>query len=252
MPTTSIDPNTTLRQLLLAMPEHGPVLACLGVNTARDGDRTLAEFCELRGLEMRTVARLLTAIREAKQRSPAVCLELMALDQLCDHLECAHRRLHDELKELDQLTKTLAEENAAGNPRLLAIRKHFVVFQRRFKAHLRKESEYLFPACRRRSGGNDKRPARFKSLLAQWEREHSRADEALADLRELVDSDSSSTARRAGLRTLSAVVIRLERCVHEQIYKENRILFPRAVSGHGVARIGARGIRGDACHFQTT
>src|SRR5574337_1270263 len=145
MPTLSIDPRTTIKRLMIAMPEHGPALHCLGINSTRDGHRTFAEFCELRGLEARTAARVLAAMGEAKHQTPAVCVELMTLAELCDHLENAQGDLCDELKRLDQLTKAMADEQAEQLPELRAIRNGFVVFQRWFKAHLRKESEYLFP-----------------------------------------------------------------------------------------------------------
>lgn len=239
MPTTLIAPTTTLRQLLLAMPEHRAVMECLGVNINLDEDRTLAQLSKLRGLEWRTVARMLTALREAKQRSPAVCVELMTLNQLCDHLESAHRRLHDELKELDRLTRTLAKENVAENSKLLVFRKSFLSFQRRFKAHLRKESEHFFPACRRWAASqNEKRRARvsFKPSLAQLQREHNQADEALADLRSIVVGDASASSARAAVQTIAEAVARLEHSVHEQIYKENQILFPKALPIRSVLR----------------
>lgn len=243
MPTTSIDPTTTLRQLLLALPEHRAVLECLGVNINLDGDRTLAQLCELRGLESGTVARLLAAIQEAKQRPSPVCLELMALDQLCDHLEASHRNLHNELKQLDRLTKTLAKENVAENPKLLVIRKSFLSFQRRFKAHLRNESEHFFPACRRWAASrNEKRRIRlsFKQPLAQLLREHNQADEALADLRSIVASGASASSAQAAVQNIAEAVARLEHSVHEQIYKENQILFPKALPIRNVPRISER------------
>lgn len=232
MPTTAIDPNTTLRRLLLARPEHGPVLECLGVNATHDGDRTLAELCHSRGLESRTVTRMLAAVREARRQAPVVCVELMTLVQLCDHLENAHRNLHHELKWLDRLTKTLAKENAA-NPKLLVIRKCFVAFQRRFKAHLRKESERWFPVCRRWAASrNEKRRVRFsfKSPLAQLQREHNQADEALADLRTLTGGEAPSSAAQPAVQTIADAVAHLEHSVHEQIYKEDQVLFPRALA----------------------
>ena len=243
MPTTSIDSNTTLRQLLIAAPEHGPVLECLGVNAVRDGGRTLAELCRSRGLETHTAACLLAAMRDARRRAPAVCVELMTLVQLCDHLENAQRNLHNELKRLDRLTKTLAKENAMDDPKLLAIRKSFVAFQRRFKAHLRKESEQLFPVYRRWAANrNEARHARsfLNPALAQLQREHNQADEALADLRSLVAGDASFSSARAAVKTTADAIARLEHAVHEQIYKENHVLFPKALPMRQAARVGRR------------
>lgn len=87
MPTTPIDPSSTLRQLLLTMPENSSVMQSLGVSATRDGDRTLAELCELQGLEVRTLARVLAATRDTRQQALTFSVELMTLTQLCDHLE---------------------------------------------------------------------------------------------------------------------------------------------------------------------
>lgn len=94
----------------------------------------------------------------------------------------------------------------------------------------------MFPVCRRwRSIQNDTGRGHFKSSLAQFEREHSQADEALADLRGLVADDSPPCSAHAAVGIISEAVVRLEHSVHEQIYKENRILFPRAFPLRGVA-----------------
>lgn len=245
MPTTSVEPNTTLRRLLLAAPEHRPVWERLGVNPARDGNRTLATLCRSRGLESRTVARILAALREARPPDPTACVELMTLAQLCDHLENTHHNLHDELKRLDRVTKSLVKPSAAGNSKLLAIRRSFVAFQRRFKAHLRKESRQLFPAVRRwaasRNGTWRSLPL-SKSPLAQLEWEHSQADEALAELRSLVAGIAPAASAQAAVQTVADLLAHLEHAVQEQIYKENHILFPRALPMRRRLRAEKRGL----------
>jgi iron-sulfur cluster repair protein YtfE (RIC family) len=62
--------------------------------------------------------------------------------------------------------------------------------------------------------------------LARLEREHDQANESLADLRGAIGDESSCTSAHAGMRTIAEAVGRLERSIHEQIYKENRLLFP--------------------------
>lgn len=238
MRKTSCDPNMTLGELLLlAASEDKPILEYLGIDSKGEAGRTLAEICQSHGLESHTTIRMLAAIFNARQHAQAACVELMSLTELCDHLEDAHRGLHDELKRLDRLTKAMAEEQAEQQPELRAIRNGFVVFQRWFKAHLRKESEYLFPILRRwNDSQNDPRRAHCEASLAQLEREHSQTDEALADLRGLMAGDSPSSSTQAALRTISGALVHLEHAVHEQIYVENRILFPRAEAVRRVAR----------------
>lgn len=232
MPMTSITTRTRLRQVLLALPESGPTLERLGVDAARDGQRTLAELSARLGLEARTLARLLAAAEQARSSAPAVCVELMTLGELCDHLEAAHGRLHHELARLDRLTRALSKGKAAENPKLRAIRNGFLAFQRRFRAHLRKEADHLFPVCRGRAAGRKRATEAgvpWRSPLSQLQQEHSQADEALADLRRLVADDAPSATEHAAVRAVADAVARLESSIHEQIYKENHLLFPKAL-----------------------
>lgn len=228
MSVCSIDPDTRLEQLLLAVPEWGPVLERFGVTATRDRAGTLAEFCDVHGLELHTVVRMLEAIREANPPCADVCLELMTLDQVCDHLESAHRDLQEELQRVDQMIKTLVKRSAAEHPKLLTIQECFVAFQRRLKAHLRVESGHLFPVLRQWQAATDggRRDAiRTRLSLARLERDHDQVDESLANLRGVIGEEPSSASPNAGIRTIAEAVGRLERSVHEQIYKENRLLF---------------------------
>lgn len=229
MSTRFIDPDTRLEELLLAAPEWGPVLERFGVPATRDRAGTLAEFCDLHGLELHTVARMLEAMRAASPPCPVVCLELMTLDQVCDHLESAHRDLQEELQRADQLIKTLVKQTAAEHPKLLTIQKCFVAFHRRLKAHLRAESGHLFPVLRKwqaATNGGRCGVNRLRLPLARLEREHDQADESLAALRGAIEDESSCSSTHAGMRAIAEAVGRLDRSVHEQIYKENRLLFP--------------------------
>lgn len=239
MPTHSIHSHTTLKQLRRAWPGCGPVLERLGAVTTRDEDSTLAEFCVQHGLESRAAVRLLAAMRGARQHLPAACVELMTLAQLCDHLEIAHHDLQDELKRLDRLTKVVVRASGERHPTLWAIRRGFVTFQRRFKAHLRRESEQLFPIIRRwETTTPDARGGRgVEELpLRPLDREHDQADEAMVDLRGLVTRAGPSSPARTALQSVAEAVIRLERSVHEQIYQEHRVLFPKTTARWRVAR----------------
>lgn len=229
-----IDLSTTLDELLLASPKQGRVIGLLGLDSRCDGSQSLADICQTHGLEPRTFARMLAAFASARSQPPPACLELMTLNDLCDHLEQSLRvTLQDELAWLDQLTRVAAEQYGAEHPQLLRTRKTFVAFRERFTAHLHEEAEKLFPLIRRlTTGKKDARPA-LKSRLARMEHEHNQAGETLAVLRALAGGESLRRPLSAAVRTVSDAIIRLEHSIHEQIYKENQVLFPRALAMGG-------------------
>lgn len=75
----------------------------------------------------------------------------------------------------------------------------------------------------------------MKSYLLRMKIEHNQADEALADLNALAGDEPLQRHSPVVLRTVSDAMVRLNHAVHEQIYKENQVLFPRAVAMGGSA-----------------
>lgn len=229
-----IDPNMPLDQFLSARPELRRLFENLGINLRRDECQSLAEACRQHDLDLPTVARLITALPGTNSPRQVVTLELMTLSELCDHLEHAQRvSIQDELMCLDRLTHAAVEELGAEHPQLLGIRAAFVAFREKFAAHLRVETEELFPLIRQLTTGEKRQlPARsaLKSCLTRMESEHNQADEALAELRALASDESVCRLAPVFMRTVSDAIARLNHAAHEQIYKENQVLFPRALA----------------------
>jgi regulator of cell morphogenesis and NO signaling len=233
-----IDPNTPLDQFLLTAPEQRSLFGHLGVDFCHERNQSFAELCRRHALDWPTLGRLLTALQKTSPR-PVAVLELMTLTELCDHVEHAQRfQLEEELTQLDQLTRTAAEQSGAEHPQLFRIRDAFVAFYGQFTIHLRDEAEEHFPLIRRlTTGKNGRLPTRsaLKSRLARMEHEHNQADEALAALHALACDESSRLSVPSGVQVVADAIVRLEHTVHEQIYKENQVLLPRVLALGGVA-----------------
>lgn len=229
-----IDPNMPFDQFLSARPELRRLFENLGINFRRDESQSLAEVCRQHDLDLPTVARLMTALPGRNPPHQVITLELMTLSELCDHLEHAqHVSIQDELMCLDRLTHAAVEELGMEYPQFLGIRAAFVAFQEKFAAHLREESEELFPLIRQlTTGANGERSARpaLKLYLTRMESEHNQVDEALAELRALASDESVCRPAPVFMRTVSDAIARLNHAAHEQIYKENQVLFPRALA----------------------
>lgn len=230
-----IDPNMPLDQFLLAAPEQAILFDNLGIDLRRVRNKSFAGVCQEHRLDQQTFIRVLTAMQRTPPR-PVIALEFMALTELCDHLEHAQQtQLQRELARLDQLTRAAAEQFGADYPQILKIRETFVAFRERFAAHLREDVEELFPLIRRLTTGRRVVRLALKSHLARKESEHDQADEALAELRALAGGKELRRSVPTIVRTVSDAIARLEHTVHEQIYKENQVLFPRVLAIGGSA-----------------
>ena len=229
-----INSNTPLDQLLQAVPVCRSLLVQLGVNPELGLNRSVAEICREYDLDAPTVTRLLLALAKTMAPVPAAPANLMPLSELCDHLEQPQQAcLYDELENLDLVTRAAASRDGEANPQFLAIREAFVAFRGQLSAHLLSETVNLFPLIRRLATGDPReRPTRLalESRVARMEREHNQVDEALAELGLLVANGSLQEKFPVVTQTMTAAVVRLERTVHEQIYHENQVLFPRALA----------------------
>lgn len=161
-------------------------------------------------------------------------VELMSLTELCDHLEYARQvTLQIELERLDRLTRSAAQLNCEEGSRLLEIRNIFLTFHNQFVAHLRQETNDLFPFVRQMiASKNGVRPLRssLKSRVARLRNDHNHTGETLADLRDLIDDRRFELPASQTIRLISKSIVRLDKAVQAQIYKENQVLFPRILA----------------------
>lgn len=230
------DLNVDLNALLCEGGELRSLFSGLGFDSHRDGHRTLRHFCQSHGLEPQTVAKMLAALSPVSGRTPIACAELLTLPELCDHLERTHRKhLLHQIWCLDQMSVEAIELDGCEASKCLRIRKAIRDFSRHFVRHVRHEADVVFPIIRTLGDGRGRSSSRakLKSQLMRMEREHSKAEEGLAELREMIDGPETPTA--PGLRTMVKALARFEQALHGQIYVENHILFQRALTLHSLS-----------------
>lgn len=166
------------------------------------------------------------ARRRGNAPIPAVASELMPLTDLCGWLESRQLQvLCGELSRLNRLIPAAVERDGASHPQLLKLQEAFAAFCEKFTAHLREEAKAVFPLIRRmenRAGGNSRARRSLQTHTARLEQQHFEADEAIAELRALAEKDCPPELHKD--------LARFERSLHEQIYEENRVLYPRALA----------------------
>ncbi len=225
-----IDPAQPLHEILLAEPAYARVFPQIGIDVRRDAARPFAEACREAGLHAPTAARVLAASFPSPVSAPAA-MEIMSLSQICNQLERSHHpALLQELARAEALLLALPKQPAACDSRIDAIREHFAIFRENLVAHLREETETLFPLIRRLETTEIPTPALtnlLKHPLEQMKHEHNEADEGLAALTSLTSNPPGDTCNPAVLAELRDLFQKLEATLQNQIYHENQVLFRR-------------------------
>lgn len=168
--------------------------------------------------------RNLTACRQ--HPAPEIAVELMPLAELCGRLEDRqHRLLLHGLARLGRLIRSAAVRSDDDQPHMVKLRKTFTVLQGKLSEHLREESDVLYPLIRRLNAGEVKTSRerrRLQKSIVHLEQQHLETDDAIAELSVLAGGDSAPELREN--------ICSLLQSLHEQIFEENRVLFPRALA----------------------
>jgi regulator of cell morphogenesis and NO signaling len=227
---TSITPNTTIGEIVVARPQLASVFERLGIDYCCGGKRTIAQVCATKSLDAATVVAMLDSVAHATTVTPSVDPTSMSLTALADHIETTHHAyLKDELPGLVEKAERVAAKHAWRDPRLPEVARVTLEFAQEMFSHMEKEERILFPLVRtleKRQGG----AGSIADPVRQMEAEHDSAGNAMERLHELTnaftpDGDSCNTHR-----ALLSGLARLEADLHQHVHKENNVLFPRAVA----------------------
>jgi regulator of cell morphogenesis and NO signaling len=123
--------------------------------------------------------------------------------------------------------------DARNRQQLVKLRRAFLSFQRKFAAHLKVEAKVIFPLIRQMESnpvGDSHASRSLQTRTTRLERQHFEADEALAEVRALATDETVLFSASSRVQTLRNCLASFDRNLQEQIYVENRVLFPRALA----------------------
>lgn len=222
----SIDRTTTVAELVVDRPSRARLFEKLGLDYCCGGKRSLAEACAERGLDLDTVIAVLEADDGAAE-GEAEDWSRAPIGGLLDHIAGEHHALlRRELPRLSALLEKVERAHAGEQPELRETRAVFEDLRGELEAHMEKEEQVLFPACRRVEAGLPA-PPYVASAISVMEAEHARAGSALERLRELTGGYDLSRALCNTHRATVDGLRELELDLHQHIHEENNILFPR-------------------------
>jgi len=238
VPMSVFKPETTVAELATRHPRLLKVLTGSGLyRPGEPDDATLDELCSAFGLHAGIIIRMLdSAAASLLPATPPIDpgpYQAMSLAGLVEHIEQAHHAfLRQTLPPLVELAEGLAAARA-GDSRLAELRDEVSGLADELVSHLAHEEEALFPMIRDLAAGGAARPTRCGSAvggpIACMENEHARTAAALNHIRELTGGYHAGADDEPAWRELVDGLSSVERDLLEHIYKEDQVLFPRAL-----------------------
>jgi regulator of cell morphogenesis and NO signaling len=234
MSTHPITAETTVGELVRAVPSRSRILERLGIDYCCGGKKPLAEACRGKGLDPATVVSMLNAL-DASEPAPATSNpEALTLSALCDEIQRVHHGyLREELPRLDFMTRKVAATHGGEEPRLLEIRELFLRFAVAMISHAEEEETQIFPEIRRLDSEDaNARPTTsdLKTAFEKLESEHDEAGAALERFHVLTDGFNPPDWACNTFRALYDGLAKLVQETHQHVHKENNVLFPRALA----------------------
>jgi regulator of cell morphogenesis and NO signaling len=221
----TVTATRSLGELVADEPGRAAVLDRLGLDYCCHGQRSLADACVEAGLDPEAVAAQLDRAVPQRVDHPT---EPTAL---ADHIEATHHAyLHAELGELEALAAKVAGVHGARHPELAEVEHHVVELRADLEPHLLKEERVLFPAIRALASGAQDFPfGTVRNPIGMMSKEHDRAGELLAALRDITGGYRVPDDGCASYRSLYERLAALEADTHRHIHLENNVLFPAAI-----------------------
>ena len=223
---TVIDTNPTLEQIVTANPGAAEVFVRHGLDFCYRGQRSLDEACKEAGIDVRTVAAELSAVRSDSPDERGWSDRPLA--EIVDHIiERYHDTLRRDLPLLIALARKVEETHADRPTRPVGLAEQLERIHAAVENHLTKEEGILFPLIRAGRGDTTYVPINLMT------REHEDHGESLRRMRALAHDFVAPEDAGASWHQLYRSLARLEAEFWRHIHLENYVLFPRALQAAG-------------------
>jgi regulator of cell morphogenesis and NO signaling len=234
---TTIDPATTVAELVVERPGRARVFERLGIDYCCGGKVSLEHACATKGLEPTAVTVFLEAIDSEDDDEGEADWSTATLADLCDHIVTRHHAyLREELPRLSALVEKVAAAHREANPELDEVADVFEAIAAELQGHMFVEEAVLFRACRDLEAQGWSEVDSLAGPVGAMEADHEGTGAALERLRVLTADYTPPPAACNSYLTMLDGLETLERDLHRHIHEENNILFPRALALEGAAR----------------
>ena len=216
----------------------GVMRTLISTGIFRDGDNpevTIGELCWNFGFNPGILLNMLESANITEETPPIdiAPFKAMPLLELVEHIEDVHHHyLRENLPVLTGLTSLVAAAHA-DDQRLAALNAEMQNIAIELESHLAHEEEALFAMVRDLALRGTVKATRCGDAvggpIACMETEHEAATETLKKMRALTDGYTAPAGADETWQEMLAGIARFDQDMIEHMYKENRVLFPRAL-----------------------
>ena len=229
--TGTVDPRTTLADLVSADVRRARVLEQHGLDYCCNGGRPLAEAVASAGLDLADVTRSLDL--PAADSTPMAGASSDLATQAHDIVDTHHAYLWEEMPRLHALADKVTGVHGDRHPELARVRELYLAAAADLDPHLTLEERTVFPAITRleRTGtavATSRGP--LEELIAQLVAEHDVVGDLFKEIRTLTDAYRTPDDGCGSYRALYEGLAQMEADLHLHIHKENNVLFPAVLA----------------------
>lgn len=223
--------DRTIGEMVTERPSRARVFETFGLDYCCGGKKPLAEACQEKGIDPKTILDVLKMLDE-QAGEPERDWSQATMTELAANIEQTHHAyLKRELPRLEYLVCRVALRHGDTQPHLVELRDVFLAMKPELEEHIVKEEQILFPLCRQLESAQTLPEIHCNSVdnpIKQMVHEHNDAGEALAKMRKLTNGYTPPMHACNTYRAMYDALAEFERDMHRHVHKENSILFPKA------------------------
>jgi regulator of cell morphogenesis and NO signaling len=232
-----LDPNKTVRELAVALPNATRVFEKTKIDYCCGGDQLLGDACAKAGVDLQLLEQMLqTSV--APTAAAANDFQEMNLTDLITYILAKHHvYTKEEMDRLEALVAKVVGAHGANHAELLTIRDLAQQLFAELKGHMFKEEQILFPfIVELEQSTLQNRPTPFSPFgtvnnpIRMMMLEHDNAGEILRELRKLSADYTPPADACVSYQTFYQALEAFEQDLHQHIHLENNILFPKAIA----------------------
>ncbi|GAB4155225.1 iron-sulfur cluster repair di-iron protein [Polaribacter sp.] len=202
-----------------------------------NGNRTVAEACEKKGIDEAVLIAELNDVLNAKT-GESIDYKSWPLDLLAEYIEKKHHRyVEEKIPVLLQFLNKLCRVHGERHPELFKINELFTASAGELASHMKKEELILFPFVKRMVSAKLKNEAiqspqfgTVENPIAMMKEEHDNEGQRFRDIAELTDNYNPPADACNTYKVAFAMLEEFEKDLHLHIHLENNILFPKAIA----------------------
>jgi regulator of cell morphogenesis and NO signaling len=228
--------QTTVRAIVLENPASIRVFEKFGIDYCCGGRKPLAEACAERALEPAAVLAALDTANEPAETA-GMDWSKSSLASLCEHIVTRHHAfVRAEIPRLMQLAQRVVARHGEGHPELREIQELVRTVSEDLTSHLAREEAVLFPCItnleRNVAQCGPPAPGCFVTVtnpIRMMMAEHDSAGELLERIRRLSGDYAAPEGACPTYHGFYQSLDGFARDLHQHVHLENNILFPRAI-----------------------